>query len=233
MPPPPSSQVEVLLRKLFQAAKQAPVQGSGDGDGDEREFLVLAEIAALQGTGKLPVAVNLMHVGVLYVLNGADRDREPGQFTFHDLCDFVERCEAEEKASSRGTQVPTFFRQTKEARCLLDMWEVATAEGVPAVTSWLMHVLRENGKALRGYRADSDSISTDTLNLLGRVLYMDDGWVADIARAHDVHDDPSKETWRRLADVAEYVNAFMAGWIDQLGRVGVTAAAEISFRSSR
>ncbi|RHX97188.1 hypothetical protein DYB36_005803 [Aphanomyces astaci] len=225
------SQAEVLLLKLFHASRS--FQHDAGKDWNQREFLVLGEIAALQDTGKVPLSVDLMQLGILYALNGADRDREPGQFEFHDLYDFVERCESEENAAARGTHVPTYYKQSKEARCALDLWEVAVSDGVGVISTWLMQLLRENGRAIpRGYHEDSDCVASTTLRLLGRVLRLDDGWDDVLPVIHVIGigqpSDSKMETWRRISDVADFVESFLTGWIEQLGRVGVTLPSPIS-----
>ncbi|KAG9401540.1 hypothetical protein AC1031_009407 [Aphanomyces cochlioides] len=187
--------VQALVQKLFAAVKADA----------SRDFLVLGEIAALQATGKIPLSVDLMHLGILFELNGSDRDMmTPGHFELDAICDFVERYLEQEKREAHPL-APSLFKYNKEAQSLFGLWQVAADDGIEVIVAWLMAVLQQNSTL------EAPCLDDATLDLLKRVLCLDDGWKQDMLST------PS--------DIETFLLNFFTGWMNQLARFGIKRRA--------
>ncbi|KAF0686943.1 Aste57867_21291 [Aphanomyces stellatus] len=204
--------VDALLQKLCADA----LDGASD-----RDFLVLRDVAALQDSGRVPVPVNLLHLGVLFAINATERESIAGQFDIYAVSDFVHQCHMDEKTIEHNA--PSYFKYVKEARCLLDLWDaIALDDGdVHSVATWLVNVLKQNARATGSFDEANEALDLATLDLLGRVLHLDDEWTT----AFDDDDDRSanQAPGRHVpaAQVHTYVAHFLTGWLGQLERLGV------------
>ncbi|OQR95438.1 hypothetical protein THRCLA_07876 [Thraustotheca clavata] len=190
---------------------------------EERDYLILREVIALNLLIQTLIPVDLWHFGILLEWNLTSPSPD-GQFSIENLIKFVRTCSQEEKDMQHPT--PTYFKHVKEAKSLFATWQVITHniqqdKGFERIVSWITAILRENALIDHQIQSigDCDYIHIECIRHFEVVFNWNQvPWIQAIEFQANANGFTVIEFFLPLPSIIDFIREFLRAWVDQLER---------------
>jgi len=220
--------IDELIKKQIQEVKQDK----------GRKYITLNELKEIRNRKKIPIRVDMLQLGVLYVLNIKIpkcelKEDNFGKFREDDLIMFTRECLQDEK--DHGTAM--YFTQVKEAQCLMEVWKLATEceQGISILVQWVRCVLLENTRVISHTNIkmidDMEHVRIDVLNDLYELLQIQQLHGTSLtdfiqlfqSEAQSQFHTKSSSDFIPITLLSQYLGHFFKSWCSRLAQYGMCA----------